>query len=432
MSLTFVKQFFEQLVRLAPTTTPDQLTRQALVATHEASVNGFGYSSTYITSLQTAFNTIEISQDPNLDTKRAKIDVMLNAMGLRVSSTPSPEINLKAIDGKAQLINTLQNMPIGCFTVRAILEEANHKGEKHGHTVVVIKDSHNNPFYYYDPNYGLREVDVHNLALELKNIYKEFDTNSVRFYPTAPVDQNDSQETNPAQQLERQIVPVLNQLGKVRHPDAQHMPALKTLIEGIREARFRNKFATVLDQNNAASQRTLSRTVGKQIPVTRWEKRLDTLATRWLKQITPQAIELGILGSAINKADAVLHLFNASPAQRLQLLNRLNQLDQLLRQNAAQFIGQPSYSSIECPIEFIAGAAEDDWIKMHHILNVMSTNLPMTRKIPERQATVADLMLSIRDLAGATIYFPFRTQQSVNHQENTLNEFNVWIASQTF
>lgn len=439
MTLSFIKLFYEMKTELAGKVPSERLIFDALTQTYQRSINGFSFSSSYMTSLQAAFNTIEISQIPGLDTKRAKIDLLSNAVGLQVEGEASDEMDLTTPIGKAKLAHTIGTLKPGCYLIRALLEESNHKGERHGHSVAAFKDEHDGQLYYYDPNYGLRLLDHHNLHLNIKGIHKDFLTNKVRFYPVKPQDTNNAQESNPSAQLAQQINPILDKLNRGRAPLKPSLVELKTLASLIKESKFRSQLSTVLAAQIGTNPQRTPQTVGKKIPTRNWEKRLDTATNRLLKQFEPQWPQIALISSPLNKLEVLIALQEANPREKSQLISRLNQLDLVFKTNSQKFQGQWPYSCVDVPIELVKTRSQENWARLLEIITTLGENIPLTHTIKDRHAHAGELILALQEVNKALEYFPFSAKnqsreddESHSDLEQQIAQFQEWIAIQTF
>lgn len=437
MTLTFIKQFFETRAELADKVPAKSLNFEAFKKTYQRSINGFSFSPAYTTTLQSVFNMIEIAQAPGIDTKKAKIDLLTQVVGLQVVSQPSVELDLKTPVGKAKLAHTIAHLQPGCYLIRALLQEANHKGETHGHSVFTFKDDQTGLLYYYDPNYGLRIVDNHNLMLGLKSIHKDFDTNNLRFYPVAPIDPNDSQEINPSEQLEKQINPLIKRLTQSDRLQQIKFDELKLLSTLLREAKFRFDLSTVLTEQCNGLGRHSDRTVGHRIPIKLWEKKLKPAASKLLSSIEPKLATLKLIASPINQLDATVALWRNT--DKAQLVSRLVQLDLIFKKNMGLFPRQANHAQSLVPVQHIARLDNEDWTRLTHIMDTLGDRFPLTTHLSDRHANAGELALSIKDLTKALNYFPFLPTDTDSIEEPDsgtaqvhINEFEQWIAIQSF
>lgn len=150
----------------------------------------FGQSSAEFRTQQAAFNAIKVHKGiKGADYSRDKMQALLNYHDLKITFT-SEEISTPKVR-KDELKEQLNRLPNGTYVLRVIHPNDNDKLERHGHSVVFIKE--NARGIYYDPNYGAKAFPYEKSADVLNSSFKEmerhWDVTQARFYRVAKEDQ---------------------------------------------------------------------------------------------------------------------------------------------------------------------------------------------------------------------------------------------------
>jgi hypothetical protein len=133
-------------------------------------------------NIQGAFNTIKKKHEEVVpDFKRSKIQAMLNLYKRKIVFA-STEVDINHAQNEIKLI--VQSLPFGAFIIRELLPENNHKDEKHGHTLLFVKDESGS--FFYDPNFGWSEFpqggESEFILGSLFDCHRAWNTPHVRFY----------------------------------------------------------------------------------------------------------------------------------------------------------------------------------------------------------------------------------------------------------
>jgi hypothetical protein len=186
MALDFIKNYFEarKVTHLSSSSSPDLFVN---------CIRSFGHkyadSSEEMKITQAAFNTIEEDKNrPTTDFKRAKIQSLANFHDLAIDIS-SNEINYSIQPlCSQQLREEVNKLPQGVYLLRTIEPMDNERKEKHGHSLVYIKES--SVGFFYDPNFGITQLAEgnHNKTLNDNLFFNlaQFQTTHARFYRMSP------------------------------------------------------------------------------------------------------------------------------------------------------------------------------------------------------------------------------------------------------
>ena len=134
-------------------------------------------------SRQAAFNTIEVTRGlEEIDYSLNKIKSLANYHHLEIDyASEEFFINKTAFNEFQMIMNAL---PEGVYILRLIAPIDNEKLEKHGHTLVYVKEP--NIGFFYDPNWGVKDLYKKEHAEiiweALKQNYRSFQVTHSRFY----------------------------------------------------------------------------------------------------------------------------------------------------------------------------------------------------------------------------------------------------------
>jgi hypothetical protein len=125
---------------------------------------------------QAAFNAIQkvaVERDSQPDFTQAKM-ASLMAFHHRKIVYASEMIDFEQKQAVEKTKDVWAALPQGIFIVRAIRPKANHKEEKHGHTMVLVNESQGK--FFYDPNHGTRHLRSNQAAVDLYEALKRSNT----------------------------------------------------------------------------------------------------------------------------------------------------------------------------------------------------------------------------------------------------------------
>lgn len=143
-------------------------------------------------NIQEAFNCIEVDKSKNtVDFSRAKIQALANCYFLKITHSSKKIIYKQGSTDNTQklLSEEIKKLPYGVHLLRDILPEKNEKLEKHGHSMVLIKEKIG--VFFFDPNYGLRlfNKNIDSQVFEfLKKNNKFFQVTDSHFYTLSSKD----------------------------------------------------------------------------------------------------------------------------------------------------------------------------------------------------------------------------------------------------
>lgn len=138
---------------------------------------------------QGAFNTIEVKRDATgIDVAKNKIQSLANLHRYKIDYASAPIQVVGQASTRIAIRTEMERMPHGLYLLRSIDPSNNEKREVHGHTMIYVKDEHED--YFYDPNIGLiymRHVDQSSIMLNaLFSCFYDFGISDARFYRLMP------------------------------------------------------------------------------------------------------------------------------------------------------------------------------------------------------------------------------------------------------
>lgn len=151
-------------------------------------------SSEDMRNMQSAFNTIKISQDcrnnMEMDHTLNKIQAVANFHGLAIRYS-SKEIDIKTKKDVDDFKPFIENLSSGAYLVRIIQPKQNARLEKQGHSFVYVKEE-NNQGILYDANQGVINLGISDHFKNLIYIFNYnlslFQVHKLRFYQMEPSD----------------------------------------------------------------------------------------------------------------------------------------------------------------------------------------------------------------------------------------------------
>jgi hypothetical protein len=148
----------------------------------------FERSSEEMRVRQAAFNTIEVrGPSAGIDSAKNKIQSLANLHNYRIDHT-SREIHIDQANSSNVIQEEVSNLPDGLYLLRSIEPLNNERLEKHGHSMIYVKDQQEG--FFYDPNYGTKYMSNVDHASELSQnlikCYQQFQVSKARFYRLTP------------------------------------------------------------------------------------------------------------------------------------------------------------------------------------------------------------------------------------------------------
>jgi len=134
---------------------------------------------------QAAFNCIEVDPQKEIDFSRAKVQALANFHHLPITSA-SKTISFKPTlpqKTKKLIAREIDCLIRGVYLFRIIQPAHNEKLEKHGHSMIFIKEKQGT--FLYDPNKGIMFM-TNNIATKIFDVleenYRNFNIHKARFY----------------------------------------------------------------------------------------------------------------------------------------------------------------------------------------------------------------------------------------------------------
>lgn len=147
-----------------------------------------GLSDQKFRNIQALFNGIHktTEEDPP-DFRRQRIEAMARFYKRHVTLA-SDTACVRKVDELAHLLYAL---PKGSYLLRVIEPKDNHKGESHGHSVVLLKKREQ--IFYYDPNYGAYHFGIETdwaerIAHSVELWSYDFSLSELRAYKVKPAE----------------------------------------------------------------------------------------------------------------------------------------------------------------------------------------------------------------------------------------------------
>lgn len=134
----------------------------------------FETSSLFFRTRQAAFNTIQKDPEhPVSDFRRAKIEAMLKLYNIKVLDA-SDEVDITEKESLHKIKTILKKFENSFLILRILRPSKNHKEEKYGHSMVLIRDQGRE--YFYEPNQGVIEINkkytakaIHEFLIKLED-----------------------------------------------------------------------------------------------------------------------------------------------------------------------------------------------------------------------------------------------------------------------
>lgn len=181
MSLDFAATYFKlrKKHREEGEKNPKRLLSQIKTATTRFQASGEDFRV-----VQQAFNAITVVPgEEGSDIPRDKIEALSSYYHLMVlNGSDQLDMNAKGTTKKIQRM--IDSLPFGVYVLRMLQPLDNEKQEKHGHTMIYVKEEGFDLFY--EPNYGLEDlswkIPSSRIIKRMKSSHRKFTIPLARFY----------------------------------------------------------------------------------------------------------------------------------------------------------------------------------------------------------------------------------------------------------